>query len=284
MKNKITLCIFSLCFIVIASCSKENKEAVFEFPKENIQSLSVYTYDTEHETTTSNRVYNNDDMDFLNYLQNLSGKKIDSIDINKLSDNFYGVELNAELPYTILFVDDYAITYEDEYFVIDGKEAAKMCQSIKGDSNLYFDASYILNHRYISIMDEQWITKYMKESTWNGEEAKNVQFIGVSSIDTDSEMLELTLENNTGTTIEYGSMIIFETLVDGVWYNIDNMTNDNINLAWTAELHILETGNSSENNFYLNFYQPLPIGTYRLIKEVTVDGKNVYMIHEFDIK
>lgn len=273
----------------MASCSKKTNETVFEFPKENIQSLNVYTYDTEHETTTSNWVYKDEDMtsedikDFLDYLQNLSGKNIDTLDINSLSDNLHAVELNSDNPYTILFIDDYAITYEGDYFIIDGDKAAKMCQSIKGESNLYFDVSNIVNHRYISIMNKQWITRYMIKSTWNGEEVENAQFIGASSIDTYSEMIELTLENNTGSTMEFGSMIVLETLVDDVWYNIDNTVNDNINLAWTAELNMLETGNSMESNYYLTYYQPLPIGTYRLVTEITVDGNSGYIIYEFDI-
>jgi len=87
-----------------------DKELVFKFPKEDIQSLFVYAYDFEGNTTTSNWVYEKEDMtDFTNYLKNLSGKKINNINPDNLSGLFYGVELSGGYPYTLLLAGEYAM-------------------------------------------------------------------------------------------------------------------------------------------------------------------------------
>jgi hypothetical protein len=84
--------------------------------------------------------------------------------------------------------------------------------------------------------------------------------------------------------MEFGSRLELETRVDDVWYYIDDMINDNVNMGWTAELYILDSGNSIEETFYYKYYQPLPIGKYRIIKEVKVDEKVGHMAYEFDVK
>lgn len=142
MRKYILIIIFILCLIGASGCKKDK---VFKFPKEDVQSVFVYSYNFESSNTTSNWAYEDFDMkDFLNYLENLSGKKIDNIDLEKLSGLFYGVELNATNPYDILFIGDYAITYEGEYYLIDGEEAKEICQSIIGDTKVKDNVSYIL--------------------------------------------------------------------------------------------------------------------------------------------
>jgi len=60
--------------------------------------------------------------------------------------------------------------------------------------------------------------------------------------------------------------------------------NDNINLGWTDELYNLETGKSLDALFYFTYFQPLPTGRYRLIKEKSINGKMGYTAFEFDVK
>lgn len=97
-------------------------------------------------------------------------------------------------------------------------------------------------------------------------------------------MIELTIINNTGNTVEFGSRLFLETLVKDQWYNIDSMINDNINLAWNDMLYLLDHDKSLEDNFYIKYYQPLLEDRYRLIKEVSADDKVAYVSYEFDIK
>ncbi|WP_432662967.1 immunoglobulin-like domain-containing protein [Wukongibacter baidiensis] len=283
MKKYITII---MCILLFGIVYGYKKDKVFIFEQEDVQSLSVYTYNFDKEETTNNWVYQEQDMKgILNFLENLRGKRINSIDVNNLSGLFYGVQLHAGSSYYVLFAEDYAISYTGEYFRIDGEKAKKMCQSIVGDTKVNNQVSYIVNHRYISLIEGEWNTKYMIPTYWTGEQMKNVQLVGTKPfIDSQDIMLEFTILNNTGKTMEFGSRLMLETQVNDIWYSIDNMLNSNINLGWTSELNILDTGKSKRGRFYLSYYQPLPTGRYRLIKEVNVGDKVGYVAYEFDIR
>lgn len=283
MKKYIFIIVCILCLGTVSGCKKAK---VFEFEKEDVQSLFVYTYNFTSNQTTSNWAYKEADMkDFLGYLENLSGTKIDTIDIESLSGPFYGVELNAENSYNILFAGDYAIMYKGEFYRIDGKEAVEMCQSIVGDTRINDHVLNIVNHRYLSLIEGHWDTRYMTITNYKEEEMENVQLVGVmTSVELDVEMLAFTMVNNSGRTIEFGSRLVLETLLNDEWYNIDNMIIDNVNLAWTDLLYRLESGESIESKFFINHYQPLPTGKYRLIKEVDDDNKVSYVAYEFNIE
>jgi hypothetical protein len=283
MKKYILLIMCILCTGMVFGCSKD---AIFEFQKEEVQSFSVYTYDFEKEETTSNWVYHDEDMaEFLSYLENLSGTKTDTLDTEKLSGFFFGVELNIEDPFLILFAGDYAITHDGEYYLIDGEEAERMCQSIVGDTKVYDNVSYIMNHRYLSLLEGYWDTRFMTESNWTGEALENAKLSSaMTSVDVKSEILELTITNNTGSTMDFGSRLELETSVEGVWYNIENMINDNVNLGWDDMLYLMDSGNSIEEKFNFKYYQPLPAGRYRIIKEVKLNEKVGHVVYEFDMK
>ena len=62
------------------------------------------------------------------------------------------------------------------------------------------------------------------------------------------------------------------------------MINDNINLGWTDELYILEAGNSLDTVFHFTYFQPLPTGRYRLIKDISFNGNMGYTAFEFEVK
>lgn len=282
--KKLFLITLSIIFLLTISGCSEVK--VFEFPKDKVQSFNVYTYDTKSNTTTNNWVYQDKDMaDFLDYLENLSGVKVDSFDTSALSSPFYGIELSVDNPYPLLIIGDYAINYEGQYYKINSKKAEEMCKFILGDTKVYDGLSYIMNHRYLSLLDGKWDTTYMTKSSWTQDPLANATMSAAeASINTSFEKLEIVIENSTGSTMEFGSRLILEALVGDVWYNIDDMINDNLNLGWTDELRILTTGESTEDSFYLAYYQPLPAGSYRLVKEVRVNDSNGYLACVFEVE
>jgi hypothetical protein len=125
----------------------------------------------------------------------------------------------------------------------------------------------------------------MKPSNWTGGQIENIQLLGGNtSVDTKETAMALTIVNKTRNSIEFGSRFLLEVQINGVWYNIDNMINDNINLSWILLLYSLAADKSKEENFQLNYYQPLPIGRYRLVKEVTNHDSSGYVAFEFDVK
>jgi hypothetical protein len=275
-----------------SGCGKEIesgaiKDTLFEFPRENIQSIIVSTYDLEHEQTTSNMAFTQKDMEeLLDYLEDLSGNKTDSINIQNLNGPFYGIELNADRSYKILFAGDYAINEKGEYFLIDSSEAVRMCESVVNRTTVSDQVSYIVNHRYISLIDGKWNTKYMPESIWTEAALKKASLTGtVDSVASDCEKLELTITNQTGYTLEFGSKLTLEVRVGEVWYNIDNMFRGGADFAWTDELCMLDSGKTYKDTYYnLNYYLPLPAGSYRLIKEVSVNDETGYLAYEFTIE
>lgn len=283
MKRYLLIFLAMLCIGMMFGC---RKDVIFNLQKEEVQSLSVYTYDFGKEETTNNWVYKEEDMEeFLLYLKNLTGTKTDSLEIEKLSGLFYGVELNIADPFHILFAGNYAITHDGEYYLIDGEEAERMCQSIIGDTRVYDNVFYVMNHRYLSLVEGDWDTRFMTKSRWTSKPLENAEIIGtITLLDAENEVLDFTITNITGSILEFGSRLELETRVGEIWYSIDDMINDNVNLAWTEELYRLDTGNVIEGKYYFKYYQPLPTGKYRIVKEVKFDDKVGHLRYEFEVK
>ncbi|MDF2907128.1 MAG: hypothetical protein K0R34_2449 [Herbinix sp.] len=287
-KKLLLLFLALACLLAFPGCEEENdNDPIFLFPREKVQSFSVYTYDFDTNTTTSNWVYTQKDMTaFLDYLENLTGTRVDQPDTSAFRSPFYGVELNVDNPYTLLFIGDYAINYNGEYYKIDGQKAAKMCQSIVRDTRVGDGVSYILNHRYLSLLDGVWDTTYMTESSYIEAPLENASLtMDEPSIDSRQEQITLTIENHTGSTLQFGSMYSLEVLVDRHWYTIGDMVNDNVNICWTTILYILKNDEAMGDTYYLEYLQPLPVGSYRLVKKVTAEGGTEgYLSAEFQVE
>ena len=252
-----------------------------------MQSFTVYTYNADRNTTASNWVYTEKDMKaFLDYLEHLSGTKVDNPDTTAFPNTFYGIELNVDNPYTLLIIGDYAINYKGEYYKIDGKKAEEMCQSIVKDTREWEGMSYIINHRYLSLLEGVWDTTFMTASSYTEAPLENATMtMTEASINSQKDRLVLTLENHTGSTLQFGSMYSLEVMVDGRWYYIGDMTNSNINIAWTSILFMLKNDESMGDTYHMLYLQPLPAGTYRLIKSVTTEeGTEGYLSVEFQVE
>jgi hypothetical protein len=223
---------------------------------------------------------------FLDYLENLTGTRVDQPDTSAFRSPFYGVELNVDNPYTLLFISDYAINYQGEYYKIDGEKAEEMCQSIVRDTRVGEGVSYILNHRYLSLLEGTWDTTYMLASSYIEAPLLNASLtMDEPSIDSRQEQITLTIENHTGSTLQFGSMYSLEVLVDNHWYYIGDMINSNVNIGWEMLLYILKNDEAIGDTYDLKYLQPLPTGSYRLVKSVTAeDGTEGYLSAEFQVQ
>lgn len=286
-KKYVIILIFLLCIGIFSGCSKDKDTVILQFTKEEVQSITVYTYDFEKNNTISNWVYKRNEMeDLLNYLKGLTGVKKESLDTMDTGNLLYGIEYDDGNTYHhhILFAGDYAITDKGEYYLIDKYEAEKICKSIVANTRLTIPI-YIYNHRYLSLINGKWNTKYMIKSSWTETQMANIQMKSNKAVvNKEDENLELEIVNNSSSKINFGSQIEIEALVDDVWYGIADMINDNINLGWTLELITLNSGETFKDGFYdLKYYQPLPKGKYRLIKEITISNHIGYVAYEFDV-
>jgi hypothetical protein len=170
--------------------------------------------------------------------------------------------------------------------MIDGKKAKEMCQSIVDDTREWEGVSYILNHRYLSLLEGIWDTTRMTKSPYTEAPLENATLTMMeASIDTQKERLILTLENHTGSTLQFGSMYSLEVLVDDLWYYVGDMINSNVNIGWTSILFMLKNDESMGDTYHLQYFQPLPPGTYRLVKSVTTEvGTEGYLFVELQVE
>lgn len=275
--------IFLLCIGSVSGCSKDT---ILKFTKKEVESISVNTYDFENKKTTTNWVYKKGEMeDLLYYLESLSGVKTESLNITDIDTLLYGIELNAGNSVHVLFAGDYAITDNGEYYLIDKAETEKVCKSID-DNTRVTNLTYLYNHRYLSLIDGKWNTTYMIKSRWTESQIADIHMSSNKAVVSNKDKsLELEIINNSPSMINFGAQFELEALVDDEWYNIDDMINDNINLGWTQELLILNSSESLKDDFlFLKYYQPLPIGKYRVIKEIAINDKKEYVAYMFEVK
>jgi hypothetical protein len=276
--------IILLCFGILSSCSKDS---ILQFTEEDVQSVHLYTYDYENNETTDNWVYNKNELkDSLKYLKRLSGVKKDDINTIDMGNILYGIEIYAKDTHCILIAGNYAITDKGEYYLIEKKDIEKICKSIVGKTTVRNGINYIYNHRYLSIINGKWNTKYMFKSKWTDTQMAFIQMKSDKTVvDIESEKITLEILNNSSSEIYFITRIEFEVMVDDVWYCIDDMINDSSigGLVWRLNSYTLDTGESFKDDINLELYQPLPEGKYRLIKEITMNGNTGYVACEFDV-
>ena len=223
--------------------------------------------------------------DLLNYLQGLSGVKTETINTIDTVNPLYGIKILAGNKYqNILFVGNYAITDKGEYYFIDKEEAEEIFKSTVANTRVN-NSIYIYNHRYLSLLNGRWDTKYMIKSRWTEPQMANINMISDKTVvNNQDENLELEIINNSSSKIRFGKQIELEAMVDDVWYSIDDMVNDNIDLGWELILIELNSGETFKDDFLnLKYYQPLPKGKYRLIKKITADNNIGYVAYVFDV-
>ncbi len=224
------------------------------------------------------------------YFDSLEGEKLSEIPSSGYSDLMYGVEINekdTEGYIMLLISNNYAITKNGEYYRIDGDEAKKNCTSLKDSLNPLDSIVGIVNHRALSLVENQWRTEFMIPSDFTYKEEKWVKLVGdVETINREVNSINFTVVNQSDKTALYGERVRLEVEVGGTWYQIDDMTNSSTEISWNALEYILESGQAENYNYGIDFYQPLPNGKYRILKEYNLNDDqlaNQYMTWEFEI-
>ncbi len=101
-----------------------------------------------------------------------------------------------------------------------------------------------------------------------------------TDIKASTEMITLVIKNALGVGISFGHEQHFEKLIDGQWHVVP--LNDKA--FWTEEGILLEGRGMIEERFYLNFYDNLSEGSYRVIKNFYMDdGSKIVASVEFNI-
>lgn len=271
--KRIIIASFVLTYIFILSgCNLGVKPITVE--TEFVKGLFISTYNFDEQNTTHNWVYRDADMKgFLKFFSNLKGKKVEDIDYRNIKGPLYGIELNSSevnFEYKYLLAGDYLITYEKEVYLIDGDSLATQCRMIVRDTRIIDGLDSIINHRALSLMDGEWKPDFMYKAGLNLYEGDEVVMTGrTNTIESNAEYIHFAIANGSEQTIEFGDRVILETQIENEWYMVEDMFNENINYAWNSILHIIEPDISVSYKHYLKFYNPIPSGRYRLMKEIS---------------
>lgn len=282
MKKGNLIILLLLYLTLMTGC---NRTKIIEYDRDDFQSISVWTYDLQNQTSTENWIYKDKDTkDILDYLESLKGEEIENPNLSESLSVAYGVMIMESEDIKLTFIDDYVVTSDGKYYIIDQAKAQEVCSSIKGNTRT-FDDLFMMNHRYISLQDGNWDTTLMVNTNFNKPKIENINWTcSLDTIGQEAKSISTTLVNKSNSTIEFGDGIGLEVLIDSNWYSVSNMTNNGIELCWNSILNIIEPDGSQSIEFYLEYYQPLPIGEYRLVKHIdNVNGDSGMLYLNFKI-
>lgn len=269
-------------------CASRDEVKLFDYNIENVESIGTYIYNFEDTHTTNYWSYLDDEMfEFIDYLNSIHESKV--LDFTPKSDQskLYGFEINridsGEDKY--LLCGNYLITENGEYYEVNGEELIDHLTLIDQRQSSYQHLDFILNHRYLSLYQGTWDTEYMLQSPFEDSQLIDVKIeVETINITTEAEQIGFTVINDSSRTFTFGSRVYLEAKVDDEWYVVGDMIRDGINIGWTDELHILESGKKRDYQFHFNYLQPLPSGKYRIGKVVTdEEGIDLAIFSEFNI-
>lgn len=288
--KKIACVLFVVSVIVftLASCVEDNEEDIIMVDRLTIESVIVSTYDLTSNSVSRHWAYRGEELDVItDYLANLEGNPVNEVPPEELGTVMYGIEVNDGNYKYLLIAQDYAITTEGKYYLIDGDRAVCELSSLSDNLRSLDSIDYLVNHRALSLHDGQWITDYMFPSEFIYEPTQGIALEVNSEITNETEQLGIKITNSSEQAIEYGANFRLEVNVDSVWYRIDDMTTDSGDHPWIDILYILDEGKEESYTHYIDYYNPLPAGKYRIIKELSSTGMGAnpgYISYEFRIK
>ncbi len=279
--KKIKFIMGLILILVLTGC---NKTELLQLDFSTIESISIDQYNFQETITKSKWAYKEEDInELISYLESLKGNLVEEPELDAPNTIAYGVTLNTVPTEYILFIRDYVVLSNGEYYEIGNQKIEDIFNEIPTSMKTY-NLTWITNHRYLSLVDGIWDTTYMVESTNKEEPAdKIIWTTDTSMIDTITYKLESKITNNSDLIIEFGSMFELEAVVNGTWYRISSMNEDSYPLEFTSELLRIEPGKSSSYSYGLQYYQPLPIGKYRYVKTITMDDYEYKIYLEFEV-
>lgn len=275
-----------LCFGMLVGCAKE--EPILNIEPETVQSIEVFLYDTVKNETAYGWCYREEDMEeMLSYLSTVSGEELEEFPLAEWPEHFWGIVLNAgPTNPKLLIVGDYLITAEGQCYQIDGARAEDVCKNMQVEESRKSEGiPYVINRRYAAEQNGAFRPAFLYRVERDLPLMEGIIMqTGQESYGAQDNRIDFTITNKYQEEILYGSQVMFEVLVDDIWYSMDDMLAQNVNIGWNDLLHIQQSEDTLEDAFYIEFYQPLLPGTYRLVKEFTLGEVNGYAACEFVIE
>jgi len=263
-----------------------NTIKVMEIPSDSISQVTVYRYDFFNQTYERFSYYNNSKhiIEVVNCLNNLSGRKTDLPEYDGNESITFGFEFSSHEEYSVSIIGQNLIKDNGEIYIVDMDEMTDLLSKFEKDSKQNVELKRVVNHREISLIDDEWNSIYMIPSSRGDDELDSIEMSGdIESVD-DNLVVNYDMINHSEYEIEYGLALEVEVLINDTWYMINDMTLGNSDFAWTEEGHILMPGQTIQyKDGFLKYYEPLPSGRYRLLKDVYSQDERYFITWEFDL-
>ncbi len=275
MTKVIKMMIIVFLSLVMASCA--NSKESLDIPSEYVEGVTIYKYDYGSYTTEINWSGSGKDLSALvDYLVTVKVDEISNVEYSEETDVLYGIEINTSsrsYEERYLLVGDTLIKHDGRKFDVDATTLMKLCNRIDKHTQLLDGIEFVINHRHLSLVEEQWDSEFMYRTNFVEISNDIVQVSSEGSYDNEAKLsVEFDISNVSDLTLEYGSRLIFEVNHDGQWYQIEDMINLNTGYGWNLPLYRLKPGEVDTFRFNTEIYDPLPDGLYRLSKDISVDS------------
>lgn len=275
MRSGYWLLILLWTVVLFAGCWQKANNDILD-PDLEYNVLSLLSYDFQKDTTKiESRLDQADNIRIIEYIHNLDVTKIDKLELPDDLTEAYGIEFDYENHKVITLIGQYLLVDNGDMYEVLGADFQELYKEIADDERT-LDQFFIRSHRMISLLEGHWDESYMQESVFEEKNSGDVQIeIGADLVSDARESLPFVMINSTDGHISFGSRYYLEVNLMGAWYSIDDMVqNLDGDLAWNDILHMLDRETEFEDTLYLGYYQPLPKGNYRVIKEYYDDKGN----------
>ncbi len=215
-------------------------------------------------------------------LRETPGSPAEDFSIDKLTYPVYCLELPTKdgTGLHMLWTNGYLLTREGKayHFPYDFDSLAKMSwdkeQVMEGT-----ELSALNLSRYLLEQEGQWRFDYMTKTTVS----LNPDMVEMEIKARSNSDYPVVLTNRSEVSLLYGREFRLEVWDGADWYSVP--ASPLRNYAFTMEGYNLEPGQSREMNHSLTMYGKLPLGHYRLVKDLFIanGNKRCYGAAEFDI-
>lgn len=220
--------------------------------------------------------------EIIDSLRETPGSPAEDFSIDKLTYPVYCLELPTKdgMGLQMLWTNGYLLTREGKayHFPYDFDSLAQMNwddEQLKEDAGL----GNLYAGRYLLEQEGQWRFDYMTKTTVS----LNPEMVEMEIKDRSNSDYPVSLTNHSTVSLMYGRSFRLEVWDGADWYYVP--VSPLRNHAFTLEGYNLEPGQTREMNHSLTMYGKLPLGHYRLVKDLFIanGNKRCYGAAEFDI-
>lgn len=283
MKGRILIGIVIMLLMTLSSCRNQK---IINIPDDSIDSVIVYQYDFEDQEYEEYFYYNNSRhvSEIVDAINSFEGKLLEDTIYTGDEKNIFGFSFLSNEKYSFILLDNIIVKSNGEFYIIEEDEIAELLQKFDKSSKQNFQLKYVVNHRELSLIDVEWHTEYMLKSLYDTFDDDLITLEGELIGSVDDISLKYTLTNNSSKELSYGQYLDFEVRIDDVWYQINDMTPSGFNFGWNDIGYYLMSGDTAvHEDGFLNYFYPLPSGTYRVVKEFHSTAGKHYIAFEFEM-